>query len=136
MKRFWIQLQRIPLLAAVSLASLCLTGGNLFLLQTAAWGWMIASYSSEDTLSTAISDTFSGERPCSLCKAIADTKSQPEQAASVVDTEKLKLLSERLQTIALVPPSPGTAGIPPDFPTVDIQETDPETPPPRGGLQG
>ena len=135
MMRIAHPIRRVALSAAVFLASLCLTGGNLFLLQTAAWGWMIASYSSDDSLSTAISDTFSGERPCSLCNAIADTKSKTDQSASVVELEKLKLLSARLKPIALVPPLPGKAVIPPNSRCVKIYETGPEPPPPRGGLQ-
>ncbi|MFD2257993.1 hypothetical protein ACFSSA_15035 [Luteolibacter algae] len=36
---------------------------------------MIIDYSQESTLSQAVSDTFSGEKPCELCNKIAAVKS-------------------------------------------------------------
>lgn len=40
---------------------------------------MIVSYSQDSTLAEAVTDTFSGEKPCCLCKKIAEAKSsEPE----------------------------------------------------------
>ena len=35
---------------------------------------MLVSYSQDSSLSDAVSDTFSGRKPCSLCKGIASAK--------------------------------------------------------------
>jgi hypothetical protein len=37
---------------------------------------MLVSYSQESTLTQAVSDTFSGEKPCHLCDKIAEVKSK------------------------------------------------------------
>jgi hypothetical protein len=52
------------------------------LLQTLAWTGMIITYSRDASLREAISMTFDGEHPCSLCKVIKQGRSeekQPEQ---------------------------------------------------------
>jgi len=58
-------------------------GLNWALLQTIAWTGMIVSYSRAASLSEALTKTFDGKHPCSLCKAIqkgrADEKKQEQQ---------------------------------------------------------
>lgn len=54
-------------------------GGPYALVQAYAWANMIVGYTKESGLSRAVADTFSGERPCCLCKRIA--------AAKAVDSE-------------------------------------------------
>lgn len=46
------------------------------LLQTLAWTGMIVSYSRDASLREAISMTFDGEHPCSLCKVIKQGRSE------------------------------------------------------------
>lgn len=63
----------------VFLACLHLVGGPNAILQVYAWGNMLVSYSQESTLSQAVTDTFSGEKPCCLCKKIAASKSAEKE---------------------------------------------------------
>ena len=56
------------------LGCLHLIGGPYCLVQVYAWANMLVSYSQEGSLSQAVTDTFSGEKPCCLCKDIAAAK--------------------------------------------------------------
>jgi len=49
-------------------------GGHWALLQTSAWVGMIVQYSQRAGLKAGIAQTFDGEHPCSVCKAIQDGK--------------------------------------------------------------
>ncbi|ADE55299.1 hypothetical protein [Coraliomargarita akajimensis] len=74
-----------------------------------AWGWMIASYSSESTLQQAVEDTFSGERPCALCCIIDQVEeTEPSQPKKQSAEKDLKLLDRRATPLALTHPSPPT----------------------------
>ena len=53
-----------------------LVGGPYAILQVYAWTNMLVSYSQESTLKQAVSDTFSGDKPCHLCDKIAEVKSK------------------------------------------------------------
>jgi hypothetical protein len=57
------------------LGCLHLIGGPYAILQVYAWTNMLVSYSQEGSLKQAVTDTFSGEKPCHLCKKIAKAKS-------------------------------------------------------------
>lgn len=127
-------MRRLLLALFAAPASICLTGGNLFLLQVAAWGWMVGSYAQEDGLAAALRDTFGGERPCQLCTAIAETKENEESsplAHTLPDKEPLKLLSGSLAAIALAPPSKKSARLTPSSASGAARSPEPETPPPR-----
>lgn len=90
----------------VILLSFCgaLLLGPLSVLQLGAWSWMLFAYSHEAGFSTALEETFSGERPCSLCTMIeasaaeSNTHSDP---VSVMDRE-FKLLALKLQNFAVI----------------------------------
>ena len=51
-----------------------LVGGPHSLVQVYAWANMILEYSQDSSLSQAVTDTFSGEKPCEMCKTIAAAK--------------------------------------------------------------
>ena len=62
---------------------LCLIVGPKSLMQVSAWGIMIADYSQEGTLRSAVKDTFSGERPCDMCASLSEvTVEIPDMALS------------------------------------------------------
>jgi len=63
----------------VFLCCLHLVGGPNSILQLYAWTNMLVSYSQESTLSQAVADTFSGEKPCGLCEKIAASKSAEKE---------------------------------------------------------
>jgi len=110
--------------------------GPLALLQIGAWSWMLVDYTQEDSFEQAIRDTFGGERPCGMCRAIASTQETlPEQAPAVVEGEtkpfKLMLGLTRDPVIGM----PGS-----DYRHPSALETTPParvgsvpTPPPRAG---
>lgn len=56
-------------------------GGHWVIPQAYAWGTMLVNYSSNSTIYKAAVDTFSGKRPCKMCRQIqakkADQKSNP-----------------------------------------------------------
>ena len=57
-------------------ACLYLSGSHLAFLQLVAWSGMLVSYSAEAGLADGLRDTFSGEKPCSMCKAISAARNQ------------------------------------------------------------
>jgi hypothetical protein len=86
-----------------------LTGGPHALVQSYAWISMIIQYSKDDGLAKGVKDTFSGERPCPLCKKIdAVKKDEAKQPLSKeVDLSALaKFRTECLtqEIIRLKPP--------------------------------
>ena len=77
------------------LICLFLTGGHYGMLQCVAWAGMLWSYSAESGLVQGAEDTFSGEKPCCLCEAIAEAKQgEPEAPEPLVNlgSDKLKNL--------------------------------------------
>ncbi|MEP2774996.1 MAG: hypothetical protein ABJQ29_13140 [Luteolibacter sp.] len=66
-----------------------LVGGPHSLIQAYAWANMLVDYSSESSISQAVTDTFSGEKPCALCNKISAAKA----AESDSEQEPAPLLS-------------------------------------------
>lgn len=56
------------------IACIQLAGGPTTLMQVYAWIGMIVTYSQQEGLAKGVKDTFSGERPCHLCKKIDSVK--------------------------------------------------------------
>jgi hypothetical protein len=121
------------------LGCLHLVGGSYSLVQVYAWANMIFTYSKETGVSKAMTDTFSGEKPCSLCKKIAaaKVKESGDQPKPLVPASPLAKTAE-----PLFPPSVVTLRAPrhtlylaPDFvplaPAISMQRGSPPTPPPR-----
>lgn len=74
MKAGWL---RNFLLIATLLA---VTGGQWALLQSAAWAGMLVHNLRTQTLSTAVAQTFDGQHPCPLCKAIERGKKSEKKS--------------------------------------------------------
>ncbi|MFU8893718.1 MAG: hypothetical protein ACNA8L_08830 [Luteolibacter sp.] len=92
----------------VCLGCLHLAGGPYAMLQGVAWATMLASYSAENGLVQGAIDTFSGERPCQLCKSIADTKAPGTDSTEPLPSPRftqLKMLQD------MVPPRVVSAGV-------------------------
>lgn len=69
-------------LVVTLVAWLLATGSHWDLVQTFAWGTMIADYSREMSFSAAVKKTFSPETMCHLCHAVADAKSSESDPAT------------------------------------------------------
>ena len=61
------------------------------LLQTVAWAGMIASYSRDASLQEAISKTFDGEHPCTLCETIEEGRQAEAEGSDQRHASKIKL---------------------------------------------
>jgi hypothetical protein len=73
-----------------SLALLQILGGHWAFLQTGAWIGMVVQYSQEVGLKTALGQTFDGQHPCSVCKAIQDGEKQEQKKAPLLQAELKK----------------------------------------------
>lgn len=72
------------------------------LLQLGAWTWMVASYAQESSIEQAFKETFSGDRPCEMCKLItAVDEAQEETAVNIAESSKLTLLFELAKPIQI-----------------------------------
>lgn len=89
-RRFRILLKKAFRHLFLLFGCLHLVGGPHSILQVYAWASMIVDYSQESTLSQAVTDTFSGEKPCSMCKKIEQVKeSEPDREPIATPTAKL-----------------------------------------------
>ena len=73
-----------------SLAFLQLLGGHWAILQVGAWAGMVVSYSQQGGVINGVAQTFDGDHPCPICKAIKDGKKQEQQKAPMLTTELKK----------------------------------------------
>jgi hypothetical protein len=69
------------------LALLQILGGHWALLQTSAWIGMVVQYSRQAGLKAGLAQTFDGEHPCPICKAIQDGKKQEQKKAPLLNAE-------------------------------------------------
>jgi hypothetical protein len=105
------------------------------LLQTAAWTGMIIAYSQDAPLLTAVAQTFDGNHPCPMCKAIkqgrAEERKRDQQKQSPDTDLKLKL-SLPGEDFVLIAPVVLRVWVSPR-PLPHSISTEPPTPPPRVG---
>ncbi|MBI2386376.1 MAG: hypothetical protein HYV14_10230 [Elusimicrobia bacterium] len=59
------------------------TGAHWVALQSAAWASMIAARAGESSLAEVVSSTFSGEKPCRMCR-IVEKGAKAEQGPSIL----------------------------------------------------
>ena len=60
-------------------ALLTATGGHWALFQTVAWTNMLAENLRTESLGAALANTFDGEHPCAMCKAIKQGRAEEKQ---------------------------------------------------------
>jgi hypothetical protein len=72
------------------LALLQILGGHWAFLQTSAWIGMVVQYSRQAGLKAGLAQTFDGEHPCPICKAIQDGKKQEQKKAPLLNGEVKK----------------------------------------------
>lgn len=119
------------------LIALCcaLVLGPQFFLQLGAWGWMVSSYAQEDGIEQAIRETFSGERPCDLCKIIQanETEGQPI-APNQTDSKQrdFQLLLVKVDAFALLENAKSPTLRPEHAAAVTSHSSEVPVPPPRG----
>jgi hypothetical protein len=105
------------------------TGAHWAALQTVAWTTMLVNNLCTQSVSAAVSDTFDGQHPCCLCKAIAAGKKSEKKSEAVSPTLKMEfpLVADR---IVSHPPAQFTELSAPDF-FAESLVSKPPLPPPR-----
>jgi len=88
-------MRRITLLV-VLVAFTFSCGGQWPVLQCVAWANMIREYSEMVPLTQAVQMTFSGQYPCSMCKAIAEKKHEENTKIAVMYKHEKKVVSPLL----------------------------------------
>ena len=78
---------------AVIVLALCLSiGAHWVVLQSVAWGTMVAQYAQHVPLSQAVAQTFDGDHPCSLCKRISAARHSEKKSDTQTVTVKPDLI--------------------------------------------
>jgi hypothetical protein len=107
----------------------CAIGLHWVALQSVAWTTMVIEHAKQQPLSLAISQTFDGNHPCSLCRAV-NTGSHSEKKPDVQQsTLKIDMICA-IRTVGLLPPF-----VPFDYKTNSFSFSEggqsPLVPPPR-----
>jgi hypothetical protein len=79
------------------------TGIHWMALQTVAWAGMIVCYSERAPLRTALAETFDGNHPCPLCKAIAKGKTKENQNASLWQLKRFEFPPSPAEVVLVAP---------------------------------
>jgi len=93
-------LKKLFQLLMVIFGCLHLTGGPHALVQSYAWISMIIQYSKNDGIAKGVKDTFSGERPCHLCKKIDSIKKDESKQPLSKDVDLSALAKFRTECLA------------------------------------
>jgi len=82
------------------------TGAHWALLQTVAWTTMLADNLCTQSVTEAVAQTFDGDHPCPLCKAIAAGKKSENKTEISTSPQKLEFppLAEKTSLIAPAQP--------------------------------
>lgn len=86
------------------LAMFSIAGGHWAILQTVAWAQMISDYSQEGGLASGVAQTFSGERPCGMCRSIEKNRQKEERAPASLKVNKKAEVFVTSVTESLRPP--------------------------------
>lgn len=81
------------------------TGLHWAALQTVAWTTMLANNLCTKSVSEAVANTFDGEHPCPLCKAITAGKKSENKSETTVLKSKLEF-PPVVENIILISPVP------------------------------
>jgi len=109
------------------------SGGHWMALQSLAWTRMLLSYSRGGHIVTAVTKTFDGRHPCSLCKEVARSKSTEPQPAQNMEVEsQATFVMPALVTLVRLEGTSWKLEIPEWH--GEIRAEQPTAPPPRGEL--
>lgn len=116
-------------------AWLLATGSHWDLVQTFAWGRMIADYARAMPLTEAVSKTFSPQTMCPLCHVVAEAKQQESRNTTVPDAKSpskivLVYASAPLTSAPRIPTVLGELDLAARWESND--RAAPVSPPPRG----
>jgi hypothetical protein len=87
----FVRLGHVLLIVALIAA----TGGHWAVFQTVAWTNMLADNLRTDSLSQALTKTFDGKHPCTMCHEISAGKKSEKKAEIPTLGTRLEFVSER-----------------------------------------
>jgi hypothetical protein len=109
------------------------SGGHWMALQSLAWTRMLLSYSRGGHIVTAVTKTFDGKHPCSLCKEVARSKSTEPRPTNAMELEsQATFVQPALVTLVRLEGTSWKLEIPEWHGEVRAEQ--PTAPPPRGEL--
>jgi len=111
------------------LALACSIGLHWAFFQSVAWTSMLADNLRHDSLAQAVTHTFDGQHPCTICKAIAAGKKSEKKSESAPYFKTLEF-PPALEDFALTVPARFGPPARADMVAGSLSET-PPTPPPR-----
>jgi hypothetical protein len=112
--------------------SLCLAiGMHWVVLQSVAWAHMIVTYAKSVSFEQAISNTFDGQHPCSLCKKITKNSASEKNRTVELSADKIDLFYKTAPAL-LYPPTDAVQLWPASL-SYELSFARPPTPPPRPG---
>jgi len=114
------------------LAICCAIGLHWVALQSVAWTAMILDYSKRGSLCNAITQTFDGAHPCSLCHIVDRGKTAEKKSDLKLLTPKIDMICTK-RAITLVRPIAYIDYAARDFTVFQIGES-PPVPPPRNSF--
>jgi hypothetical protein len=86
------------------LALVAMLGAHWALPQTVAWTTMLADNLHSDSFCDAVTETFDGNHPCDICKAIAEGKQSEKKTEYSFQSQKLEFPPLN-KNFALIAPS-------------------------------
>jgi len=117
---------------ATIIALCCAIGLHWIALQSVAWTTMIIDYSKRAPLCEAVTQTFDGAHPCSLCHAVSTGKNSEKKSDLQSPTPKIDMICAP-RAIRLLPPFRRFEYVSTDFSLSHIGQP-PLIPPPRSLL--
>ena len=114
----------------VVVALVTTTGLHWAVLQSVAWTTMLADNLRTQSLTEAVTHTFDGNHPCSLCKAIAAGRKSEQKKEFTAPLQKLEFPPVKENFVLIAPSS--FQLLPQANTFADSLTQKPPTPPPRG----
>ncbi len=113
----------------VLIAAVQILGGHWAVLQTLAWTGMLIENVRTAPISEAVTKTFDGSKPCSLCLAVKSGR----ESEGKQDVAKLLVKIEAILAPAVLLPPPASAPLSQVSPALEAgaRSFPPQTPPPR-----
>ncbi|HTV75960.1 MAG TPA: hypothetical protein VMD57_03100 [Candidatus Baltobacteraceae bacterium] len=114
----------------VVISLVMMLGAHWAVLQTVAWTAMLADNLCTHSVREAVTDTFDGQHPCPLCRAIAAGKQSEKKTEFSFQSQKLEFPPQRENFVLIAPSQFQLLPLADSFADSLIQK--PLTPPPRG----
>ena len=127
-----VSMFRIAGRAITVLALCCAIGLHWIALQSIAWTTMVLDYSKQAPLRQAITQTFDGMHPCSICHLVNKGTNSEKKSDLQPVTPKIDIICTK-RAITLLPPFVHFKYLAGDFSFSEIGDS-PPVPPPRSLL--